>query len=86
VGPADLSLTLGLDTFADLSDPQLLAALDRVLEAARGADAIPGIHAPSHEDAVAMARRGFRFIGAATDADPDAAQVPASVRRGSGGH
>jgi hypothetical protein len=46
---------------------------------------VPGIHAPAVDDAIAMAGRGFRFIGVATDADPHAAQVPASVRRGSGG-
>ena len=69
VGPADLSLTLGLDTFADLTDPAMLAALDAVLEAASAAGIVPGIHAPSVEGAIAMGRRGFRFIGAATDAD-----------------
>ncbi|HET7236885.1 MAG TPA: aldolase/citrate lyase family protein [Actinomycetota bacterium] len=86
VGPADLSLTLGLHTFADLSDRALLEALDRVLEAAARAGAVAGIHAPSTDEAITMAGRGFRFIGAATDADPDAARVPASVRRGSGDH
>ena len=59
VGPADLSLTLGLETFADLSDARLLEALDRILAAAaagwdrardprpvgrrRGRDGAPGI-------------------------------------------
>ena len=82
VGPADLSLTLGLVTFADLNDPELLAALDRVLDAAREAGVVPGIHAPSVDDAVAMAHRGFRFIGAATDTDSrgSATEAPARVR------
>jgi 4-hydroxy-2-oxoheptanedioate aldolase len=73
VGPADLSLTLGLETFADLSDPRMLEALDRILRAADSAGVVPGIHAPSIEGAVAMARRGFRFVGAATDVDPPSA-------------
>ena len=34
VGPADLSLGMGLDTFADFTDPALLAALDSIVAAA----------------------------------------------------
>jgi hypothetical protein len=30
---------------------------------------VPGIHAPSIERAVEMARRGFRFVGAAGDTE-----------------
>jgi 4-hydroxy-2-oxoheptanedioate aldolase len=73
VGPADLSLTLGLDTFADVADPRMLEALDRILRAAAETGIVPGIHAPSVEGACAMADRGFRFIGAATDGDEGAA-------------
>jgi len=35
VGPADLSLSLGLGTFADLEDPRMVEALDRVVDVAR---------------------------------------------------
>ena len=69
VGPADLSLGMGLDTFADLTDPALLDALDSVIAAAVGNDLVPGIHAPSPPDAAAMARRGFRFVSCAVDED-----------------
>ena len=69
VGPADLSLGLGLDTFADLTDPALLKALDEVLAAADGHDLVPGIHAPSPSAAAAMAERGFRFVSSAVDED-----------------
>jgi 4-hydroxy-2-oxoheptanedioate aldolase len=69
VGPADLSLSLGLASFADLEDPRLLEALDAVLQAARGHGVVPGIHAPSGDAALTMARRGFTFIGSAGDAD-----------------
>lgn len=85
VGPADLSLTLGLGTFADLDDPALLAALDLVLEAAGAAGVVPGIHAPAAERAAAMVRRGFRFVGAAGDAEllaQAAAHAVARVRSG----
>ncbi len=69
VGPADLSLGMGLDTFADLTDPALLAALDSVISAARDHDLVPGIHAPSTSNAAVMARRGFRFVSCAVDED-----------------
>jgi len=69
VGPADLSLTLGLAGFADLASHEMLDALDRVVTAASAHDVVAGIHAPSIERAVEMARRGFRFVGAAGDAE-----------------
>jgi 4-hydroxy-2-oxoheptanedioate aldolase len=69
VGPADLSLGMGLDTFADLTDPALLAALDAVITAARDHDLIAGVHAPIPPSAAAMARRGFRFVSCAVDED-----------------
>jgi 4-hydroxy-2-oxoheptanedioate aldolase len=66
VGPADLSLALGL---ADLRDPALLDALDRIVAAARRNGLVPGIHAPSIDRAIEMGRRGFRFIGSTGDAE-----------------
>jgi 4-hydroxy-2-oxoheptanedioate aldolase len=69
VGPADLSLGMGLDTFADLTDPSLLAALDSVIAVALDHGLAPGIHAPSPPDGGAMARRGFRFVSCAVDED-----------------
>ena len=69
VGPADLSLGLGLGTFADLTDPALLKALDAVVAAADRHRLTPGIHAPSPPSAVAMASRGFRFVSSAVDED-----------------
>ncbi|MGA9160790.1 MAG: aldolase/citrate lyase family protein [Actinomycetota bacterium] len=69
VGPADLSLALGFEGFADLGAPDMLTALDRVVAAADAGGVVPGVHAPSVDRAVEMARRGFRFIGAAGDAE-----------------
>ena len=83
VGPADLSLTLGLATFADLSDPTMITALDDVVLAARSAGIVPGIHAPGVERAIAMIERGFGFVGAAGDAEllgAAAAETLARVR------
>lgn len=80
VGPADLSLGLGLGTFADLRDPALLHVLDRVVAAARRSGIVPGIHAPGVAGVAEMAERGFRFIGAAVDSD--LLQIAASAALG----
>jgi 4-hydroxy-2-oxoheptanedioate aldolase len=81
VGPADLSLTLGLETFADLGDPAMLEALDAVVAAAERAGIVPGIHAPGAERAAAMIGRGFRFVGAAGDRDLLAASAVDTLAR-----
>ena len=79
VGPADLSLALGLTTFADLADPRLLEALDAVVDAARASGIVPGAHAPSPERSARMVERGFRFVSPAVDADLLTASGTAAV-------
>jgi 4-hydroxy-2-oxoheptanedioate aldolase len=69
VGPADLSLSLGFESFADLGARDMLDALDRAVAAASAGGMVPGVHAPSLERAAEMARRGFRFVGATGDAE-----------------
>ena len=69
VGPSDLSLAMGLETFADLTDPALLVTLDTIVDAAKRHGIQPGIHAPSPPRAAEMAARGFRFVSCAVDAD-----------------
>jgi 4-hydroxy-2-oxoheptanedioate aldolase len=69
VGPADLSLAMGLETFADLTDPTLLATLDTIVDASNAHGIAPGIHAPSSPRATEMAARGFRFVSCAVDTD-----------------
>ena len=81
VGPADLSLALGFEGFADLGSNDLLEALDRVVAAASEHGVVPGIHAPSVERAVEMARRGFRFVGAAGDTELLRAGAAESIER-----
>jgi 4-hydroxy-2-oxoheptanedioate aldolase len=69
VGPADLSLGLGLPSFADFGDPALIDKLDAVVAAAERSGIVAGVHAPSPASSVAMAERGFRFVTPAVDAD-----------------
>jgi len=81
VGPADLSLTTGLESFADLTDPAMLHALDAVVATAQAAGIVPGIHAPGADRASAMIERGFRFVGAAGDAELLAASAAEALER-----
>ena len=69
VGPADLSLAMGLETFADLTDPTLLETLDTIVDASNSHGITAGIHAPFPQRAAQMAARGFRFVSCAVDAD-----------------
>jgi 4-hydroxy-2-oxoheptanedioate aldolase len=69
VGPADLSLAIDLDTFADLTDPALLKTLDAILDVTDRHGLVPGIHAPSPSRATEMVARGFRFVSCAVDED-----------------
>ena len=82
VGPADLSLTLGLGGFADLASTEMREALSRVVEACSSGQITSGIHAPaSIESAVEMARIGFRFIGAAGDRELLAGSAAETLER-----
>jgi len=67
VGPADLSLALGLSAFADLTDREMGDALAAVVAAAREHGIVAGVHAPSPDRSVEMAERGFRFVTPAAD-------------------
>jgi 4-hydroxy-2-oxoheptanedioate aldolase len=81
VGPADLSLTLGLSTFADLEDPVMRDALEAVVAASEAAGIVAGVHAPGVARASAMIERGFRFVGAAGDEELLAAAAADTLRR-----
>jgi len=67
VGPADLSLTLGFEGFADLGADEMGEALAGIVEASTAGGIVPGIHSPTADQAAEMVRAGFRFVGAAGD-------------------
>jgi 4-hydroxy-2-oxoheptanedioate aldolase len=67
VGPADLSVTLGLAPAPDHDEPIFTDALDKVLDACRRHDVVPGI-AGNSETAVKRLEQGFRFVEVASDA------------------
>lgn len=67
VGPYDLATALSGGTAQDVQAAQVEQAIDRICAAAKTADKIPGIYCRDAESAVAMARRGYRFIIAGND-------------------
>lgn len=83
VGPADLSLTMGLPPLADQRDPRFHEALATVVAACERHGVTPGIHASA---ALAAARReaGFRMITVAFDHAPVAASLAADLTQARG--
>jgi 4-hydroxy-2-oxoheptanedioate aldolase len=81
VGPYDLSTALSGGKAQDVQSPEVERAIDRICQAATKAGKIPGIYCRDPERALAMSRRGFRFITIGSDLgivrDGAAAQVKA---------
>jgi 4-hydroxy-2-oxoheptanedioate aldolase len=67
VGPYDLATALSSGKAQDVQAPQVEQAIDRICIAATKANKIPGIYCRDAESAVAMAKRGFRFVVAGND-------------------
>ena len=66
VGPADLSVTLGLPPAPDQPDQSFTDALDRVIDACHRHDVIPGI-AGNAQTAIKRLQQGFRLVEVASD-------------------
>jgi 4-hydroxy-2-oxoheptanedioate aldolase len=67
VGPYDLSTALSEGAAQDIDAPQVAKAIDAIADAARKAGKIPGIYCRDPQRALAMAKRGFRFIAVGSD-------------------
>jgi 4-hydroxy-2-oxoheptanedioate aldolase len=67
VGPYDLSTALSGGKAQDITAPEVERAIDRICAAAIKAKKIPGIYCRDAERALAMAKRGFRFIAVGSD-------------------
>ena len=86
MGPADLSITLGLSPAPDQPDPVFTDALERVVDACRRHDVVPGI-AGNAVTAVRRLEQGFRLVEVASDAGllgVGAGAALAQVRPGAG--
>jgi 4-hydroxy-2-oxoheptanedioate aldolase len=81
IGPYDLSTALSAGKAQDVAAPEVERAIDQICAAAKKAGKIPGIYCNGAERALAMAKRGFRFVTAGGDTgylrDGIAAQVKA---------
>ncbi|HEY1474253.1 MAG TPA: aldolase/citrate lyase family protein [Pseudolabrys sp.] len=81
IGPYDLSTALSGGTAQDVQAPAVERAIDQICAAAKKAGKIPGIYCRDAERALAMAKRGFRFVTVGSDQgflrDGTAAQLKA---------
>lgn len=68
VGPADLSQSLGFPVQVDYEEPELVAALKTILEAADRHGIVAGLHTGSARYACHAVEMGFRFVTVQTDA------------------
>jgi len=67
VGPYDLATALSGGKAQDTQAPQVEQAIAKICAAAKTAGKIPGIYCRDAEGAVAMTKRGFRFVVAGND-------------------
>jgi 4-hydroxy-2-oxoheptanedioate aldolase len=67
IGPYDLSTALSDGKAQDIQAPEVERAIDQICQAANKANKIPGIYCRDPERALAMAKRGFRFIAVGSD-------------------
>ncbi len=68
IGPADLSLSMGLKVTDAFTHPKVIAAMDRVIDACNDAGVAPGIAGAGDAEKVnGLIERGFRFILAQGD-------------------
>ncbi len=67
VGPYDLSTSLSAGAAQDVNAPEVNRAIDKICAAANKAGKIPGIYCRDAARALAMAKRGFKFIAIGSD-------------------
>ena len=67
IGPYDLSTSLSGGKAQDVQAPEVERAIDQIGAAAKKAGKIAGIYCRDAERALAMAKRGFRFMAVGSD-------------------
>jgi 4-hydroxy-2-oxoheptanedioate aldolase len=68
IGPSDLGQSLGLGATMDPTEPEVLAAIDQVLDTARRHGIVVGMHTGSVEYAQRMADKGMQLLTIGSDA------------------
>lgn len=67
MGPSDLSVTLTDGAEIEPHSAKVEAALDKIIAAAQKAGKIAGLYCVNAERAVAVAKRGVRFMAVGSD-------------------
>jgi 4-hydroxy-2-oxoheptanedioate aldolase len=67
IGPSDLSLSMGCTPKLDQDDPAVIAEMDRILAAAKGAGIRAGIHCLAPSYAKQMIAKGFDLVTISSD-------------------
>jgi 4-hydroxy-2-oxoheptanedioate aldolase len=67
IGPYDLSTSMSAGTAQDINAPEVDKAIDAICAAAVKAGKIPGIYCRDAARALAMAKRGFKFLTVGND-------------------
>ena len=67
IGPYDLSTSLSAGKAQDINAPEVDKAIDKICAAAIKAGKIPGIYCRDAERALAMTKRGFKFLTVGSD-------------------
>ena len=68
IGPADLGQSLGFGAKMDPTEPEVIAAIDHVLDTARRHGVVVGMHTGSAEYAQRMATKGMQLLTISSDA------------------
>jgi 4-hydroxy-2-oxoheptanedioate aldolase len=79
IGPSDLAQSLGLPIQVDSTHPDLMAATDRILNAAKAAGIKAGMHCMMPQFARQMVDRGFEFVTLGNDVRMLTAELSARV-------
>jgi 4-hydroxy-2-oxoheptanedioate aldolase len=79
IGPSDLAQSLGYPIRLDPTDELVMAAIERILAAAKAAGIRAGMHCMMPDYARAMARKGFDFVTLGNDVRMLSAEVAARV-------
>lgn len=67
IGPADLSISMGLPLNMNEPDPKLEKAIGKILNAAKKHGVPAGIYCPNGETAARRIEQGFQMVNVATD-------------------
>jgi 4-hydroxy-2-oxoheptanedioate aldolase len=85
VGPSDLSLALGCTPRLDQTDPPVVEAQQKIVEACKRHGVVAGIHNNTPEYALQMSAAGYQFLTLASESRflaAKASEVVAAMRKG----